>query len=111
MSTHITYRPQDLDARKLHGCLLGGIAPRPIAFVSTVGGQGRVNLAPFSYFNVFSANPPMVIFSPRTSRSGRHDKAHLGQRSGGEGSGGQPGGSRAGARLLAREHRLRGRRR
>jgi flavin reductase (DIM6/NTAB) family NADH-FMN oxidoreductase RutF len=69
MSTHTTYRPQDLDARKLHGCLLGGIAPRPIAFVSTVDGRGRVNLAPFSYFNVFSANPPMVIFSP--ARRGR----------------------------------------
>ena len=63
MSTHVTYRPSELDAKKLHGCLLGGIAPRPIAFVSTVDGQGRVNLAPFSYFNVFSANPPMVIFS------------------------------------------------
>ena len=69
MSTHVTYRPAELDAKKLHGCLLGGIAPRPIAFASTVDGQGRVNLAPFSYFNVFSANPPMVIFSP--SRRGR----------------------------------------
>ncbi|MEC8400497.1 MAG: flavin reductase family protein, partial [Bacteroidota bacterium] len=57
MSTHVTYLPSELDAKKLHGCLLGGIAPRPIAFASTVDGQGRVNLAPFSYFNVFSANP------------------------------------------------------
>ena len=69
MSTHVTYRPEELDARKLHGCLLGGIAPRPIAFVSTMDAQGRVNLAPFSYFNVFSANPPLVIFSP--ARRGR----------------------------------------
>ena len=69
MSTHVTYLPSELDAKKLHGCLLGGIAPRPIAFASTVDGQGRVNLAPFSYFNVFSANPPMVIFSP--ARRGR----------------------------------------
>ena len=53
----------------LHACLLGGIAPRPIAFVSTVNAQGQVNLAPFSYFNVFSANPPLVIFSP--ARRGR----------------------------------------
>ncbi|MGB1383772.1 MAG: flavin reductase family protein [Flavobacteriales bacterium] len=69
MSTHVTYRPEELDARKLHGCLLGGIAPRPIAFVSTVDGSGRINLAPFSYFNVFSANPPLVVFSP--ARRGR----------------------------------------
>ncbi len=69
MSTHVTYRPEDLDARKLHGCLLGGIAPRPIAFVSTVDADGRINLAPFSYFNVFSANPPLVVFSP--ARRGR----------------------------------------
>lgn len=53
----------------LHACLLGGIAPRPIAFVSTVNAQGQVNLAPFSYFNVFSASPPLVIFSP--ARRGR----------------------------------------
>ncbi len=69
MSTHVTYRPEELDARKLHGCLLGGISPRPIAFVSTVDASGRVNLAPFSYFNVFSANPPLVVFSP--ARRGR----------------------------------------
>jgi len=69
MGKHVTYRPADLDAKTLHGCLLGGIAPRPIAFVSTVDGEGRVNLAPFSYFNVFSANPPLVIFSP--ARRGR----------------------------------------
>ncbi len=69
MSHHVTYRPSHLDSKMLHGCLLGGIAPRPIAFVSTVDGLGRVNLAPFSYFNVFSANPPLVIFSP--ARRGR----------------------------------------
>ena len=69
MSATVTYKPEELDARKLHGCLLGGVAPRPIAFVSTVDGQGRVNLAPFSYFNVFSANPPLVVFSP--ARRGR----------------------------------------
>lgn len=69
MSHHVTYQPEALDARKLHACLLGGIAPRPIAFVSTVNAEGQVNLAPFSYFNVFSANPPLVIFSP--ARRGR----------------------------------------
>ena len=64
-----SYAPSELDARKLHQCLLGGIAPRPIAFVSTQDEQGRVNLAPFSYFNVFSANPPLLVFSP--ARRGR----------------------------------------
>lgn len=67
--SYTTYQPSDLEPRKLHGCLLGGIAPRPIAFVSTVNGRGEVNLAPFSYFNVFSAQPPLVIFSP--ARRGR----------------------------------------
>lgn len=67
--TITSYLPEALDAKALHGCLLGGIAPRPIAFVSTVDGEGRPNLAPFSYFNVFSANPPLVIFSP--ARRGR----------------------------------------
>lgn len=67
--SYTTYQPSDLEPRKLHGCLLGGIAPRPIAFVSTVNGKGEVNLAPFSYFNVFSAQPPLVIFSP--ARRGR----------------------------------------
>lgn len=54
---------------QLHGYLLGGIAPRPIAFASTIDKEGNVNLSPFSYFNVFSANPPILIFSP--ARSGR----------------------------------------
>jgi len=48
----------------LHGYLLGAVAPRPICFASTVDGEGNVNLSPFSYFNVFSANPPIMIFSP-----------------------------------------------
>lgn len=45
------------------------IAPRPIAFVSTIDKEGNVNLSPFSFFNLFSVNPPIIIFSP--SRSGR----------------------------------------
>lgn len=48
----------------MHGLLLSAVAPRPIAFVSTIDDQGRPNLAPFSFFNVFSANPPIAIFSP-----------------------------------------------
>ena len=44
--------------------LLHVIAPRPICFASTIGKEGNVNLSPFSFFNVFSSNPPIVIFSP-----------------------------------------------
>ena len=45
--------------------LLGGaVAPRPIAFASTVDADGHVNLSPYSFFNVFSYTPPMLVFSP-----------------------------------------------
>lgn len=53
----------------MHGYLLSAVAPRPIAFASTVDKDGNVNLSPFSFFNVFSANPPIMIFSP--ARRGR----------------------------------------
>ena len=64
-----TIDPNSLSTAELHGYLLGAIAPRPIAFASTIDEQGRPNLAPFSFFNVFSANPPILIFSP--ARRGR----------------------------------------
>ena len=60
----ISYQPKDLTTAQLHGYLLSAIAPRPIAFASTVDINGRPNLSPFSFFNVFSANPPILIFSP-----------------------------------------------
>ena len=56
--------PISLETKELHKILLSSIAPRPIAFASTVDGNGNVNLSPFSYFNVFSSNPPILIFSP-----------------------------------------------
>jgi flavin reductase (DIM6/NTAB) family NADH-FMN oxidoreductase RutF len=65
----LTLDPKDLSVPVLHGHLLGAIGPRPIAFASTIDAQGNRNLAPFSFFNVFSANPPILIFSP--ARSGR----------------------------------------
>ncbi|MFM6946589.1 MAG: flavin reductase family protein [Flavobacteriales bacterium] len=61
--------PKDLPIQRLHQLLLGAIGPRPIAFASTIDAQGQPNLAPFSFFNVFSANPPILVFSP--ARSGR----------------------------------------
>ena len=60
----ITYSPNDLSTGRLHGYLLSAIAPRPIAFASTIDADGNPNLSPFSYFNVFSSNPPILIFSP-----------------------------------------------
>lgn len=61
--------PKNTPVPKLHGHLLGSVGPRPIAFASTIDADGQVNLSPFSFFNVFSANPPIAIFSP--ARRGR----------------------------------------
>ncbi|WP_297762543.1 flavin reductase family protein [uncultured Muriicola sp.] len=60
----IAVHPAELSTSQLHGYLLGAVGPRPIAFASTVDSNGRPNLSPFSFFNVFSANPPVLIFSP-----------------------------------------------
>jgi flavin reductase (DIM6/NTAB) family NADH-FMN oxidoreductase RutF len=60
----ISINPQDISTGKLHGYLLGAVAPRPICFASTIDAKGNVNLSPFSFFNVFSANPPIMVFSP-----------------------------------------------
>lgn len=65
----LTINPKEIPVPKLHHYLLGGVGPRPIAFASTVDENGKANLAPFSFFNVFSANPPIMVFSP--ARSGR----------------------------------------
>ena len=65
--------PKEIEIPKLHRYLLGSIGPRPIAFASTIDSKGNINLAPFSFFNVFSANPPIMIFSP--ARSGRTNES------------------------------------
>ena len=59
-----SYEPKELSTGKLHSYLLSAVAPRPIAFASTIDKDGNPNLSPFSFFNVFSANPPIMIFSP-----------------------------------------------
>ena len=56
--------PKEVSTGKLHGYLLGAVAPRPIAFASTIDADGNPNLSPFSFFNVFGSNPPIMIFSP-----------------------------------------------
>ena len=59
-----SFEPKDLTVEQLHSHLLSAIGPRPIAFASTLNKKGVPNLSPFSFFNVFSANPPILIFSP-----------------------------------------------
>ncbi len=56
--------PNEVSVALLHSYLLGAIAPRPIAFASTIDKNGNVNLSPFSFFNAFGTNPPTLIFSP-----------------------------------------------
>ncbi|MGB5607858.1 MAG: flavin reductase family protein, partial [Eudoraea sp.] len=56
--------PSEITTGQLHAYLLGAVGPRPIAFASTIDEKGIPNLSPFSFFNVFSANPPILIFSP-----------------------------------------------
>ncbi len=60
----LTIQPKDIPTARLHGYLLSAVAPRPIALASTMDSEGIPNLSPFSFFNVFSANPPILIFSP-----------------------------------------------
>ena len=60
----ITIDPKDVAVPELHALMQGVVAPRPIAFASTVDRAGNVNLSPFSFFNMFSTNPPILIFSP-----------------------------------------------
>ncbi|MBC6997645.1 flavin reductase family protein [Cytophaga sp. FL35] len=60
----ISILPGSVSTGELHGYLLGAVGPRPIAFASTVDEKGRPNLSPFSFFNVFGSNPPILIFSP-----------------------------------------------
>jgi len=55
--------PSDLNIKDLHQYIVGAIAPRPIAFASTVDEDGNPNLAPYSFFNAFSSNPPILVFS------------------------------------------------
>lgn len=64
-----SYNPYDLSVGERQKLLTSAVAPRPICFASTVDKEGKVNLSPFSFFNVFSANPPVMIFSP--ARRGR----------------------------------------
>jgi len=62
--SYLTIDPTEVLTPKLQAYLQGAIAPRPIAFASTIDKNGTVNLSPFSFFNLFSAKPPVLVFSP-----------------------------------------------
>ncbi|WP_232058364.1 flavin reductase family protein [Nibribacter ruber] len=69
------FDPKEISTGEFHALMLGAIAPRPIAFASTVDKEGNVNLSPFSFFNCFGSNPPVLIFSPARrvrDNSGKH---------------------------------------
>ena len=73
----LTITPHEISTGKLHSYLLGAIAPRPIAFASTIDEEGNPNLSPFSFFNVFGSNPPTLIFSPARRVRGNTTKHTL----------------------------------
>ncbi len=59
----LSLEPKDISTAELHQYLLGAVAPRPICWASTIDKEGNANVAPYSFFNVFSSNPPIAIFS------------------------------------------------
>lgn len=60
----LTLNPKELDSRVFYSYVTGTVAPRPIAFASTVDKMGNVNLSPFSFFNIMGINPPILVFAP-----------------------------------------------
>ena len=73
----LTIDPSEIAQKDLHQFILGSVAPRPIAFVSTLDKEGRQNLAPYSFFNAFSSNPPIVVFSSNRRGSNNTTKDTL----------------------------------
>lgn len=73
----LTIDPKETNQKDLHQFILGMVAPRPIAFVSTLDKEGRQNLAPYSFFNAFSSNPPIVVFSSNRRGSNNTTKDTL----------------------------------
>ena len=60
----LTIDPKEIKTGLFHSYMLASIAPRPIAFASTIDGEGNMNLSPFSFFNAFGSKPPILVFSP-----------------------------------------------
>lgn len=63
----MTINPKDVKIPVFHSYMVAAIAPRPIAFASTMDKNGHPNLAPFSFFNAFGSRPPVLVFSPARS--------------------------------------------
>ena len=73
----ISFSPKDTPQNIFHGLMVGAVAPRPICFASTIDKDGKPNLSPFSFFNIFGSNPPIAIFSPALSgRTGKTKNTH-----------------------------------
>jgi flavin reductase (DIM6/NTAB) family NADH-FMN oxidoreductase RutF len=68
--------PSEIPHSELYGILLNSVAPRPIAWVSTMSAAGQLNLAPFSFFNAVCVDPPLLGFSPGLRRPKQADAAH-----------------------------------
>jgi flavin reductase (DIM6/NTAB) family NADH-FMN oxidoreductase RutF len=68
--------PSDIAHNELYNLLLSSVAPRPIAWVSTVSTEGRANLAPFSFFNAVCVDPPLLVFAPAMRQSKQPGAAH-----------------------------------
>lgn len=73
----VSFNPADIATQKLYGLMVSSVGPRPIAFASTVNTEGKPNLAPFSFFNMMSANPPVLVFSPVLKISDKSSKHTL----------------------------------
>jgi flavin reductase (DIM6/NTAB) family NADH-FMN oxidoreductase RutF len=73
----LSISPKDITVSQLQSYLQGAVSPRPIAFASTISKNGKPNLSPFSFFNVFSTNPPILIFSPARRVRGNTTKHTL----------------------------------
>ncbi len=73
----LTIDPKSIPTTDLHQYILGSVAPRPIAFASTMDAEGRPNLAPYSFFNAFSSNPPVLVFSSNRKASDNTTKDTL----------------------------------
>lgn len=70
-----TFTPDALSERDNYKLLTGSIIPRPIAFITSISEDGKINAAPFSYFNIVSANPPMISVSLQRSNGSMKDTA------------------------------------
>jgi len=69
-------RPADIPYNEFYRILIGTVAPRPIAWVSTLSATGQPNLAPFSFFNAICGKPPLLAFAPGLRMRGEGEKIH-----------------------------------